>query len=56
MKSSAIMEYGDHTTSQGSRADWHTVSLTNKFNNPIVVMGPPSFAGSHPSVILVKNV
>lgn len=50
------MEYGDKTTSQGARSDWHTVALNNKFNNPIVVMGPPSFRGGDPSVILVKNV
>jgi hypothetical protein len=53
---SAIMEYGDYTNSQADRAQWHTVTLTNEFNNPVVVMGPPSFNGGDPSVLLVKNV
>ena len=35
--------------------EWHTVELTKNFTDPVVIVGPPTFNGSHPVVVRVRN-
>ncbi len=35
---------------------WHTVNIDGVFNKPVVIMGPLSFNGAHPSTIRIKEV
>lgn len=42
---------------QSNRTQWHTVTFTESFAvPPVVVMGPLSSAGLHPSTVRVRNV
>ncbi|WP_435365106.1 S8 family serine peptidase [Haloarchaeobius sp. DYHT-AS-18] len=52
----AIGETGRVTVSQSSRDQWHTVSLSNTYANPVVVMEPPSYNGDHALHVRVRNV
>jgi len=36
--------------------NWTTVNLSGFAENPVVIMGPPSFVGADPSVARIKNV
>jgi len=36
--------------------DWHKVAFRQNYTNPVLVMGPPSFGGSEPVTIRVRNV
>lgn len=56
IESKTTIWFGKHTVDQKSRKVWHTVNVNGTFNNPVVVMGPISSAGSHPAVARVKNV
>ncbi|WP_435334577.1 S8 family serine peptidase [Haloarchaeobius sp. TZWWS8] len=51
-----IGETGTVTVSQGGRAQWHTVSLSNSFDDPVVVMDPASYNGVQPVHVRVRNV
>lgn len=51
-----IIETGEITVDQQSEDQWHRVDLINTFANPVVVMGPPSYNGSEPTTIRVRNV
>ena len=35
---------------------WKTVSFDRDFENPVVIAGPPSYRGSHPGVVRLKQV
>ncbi len=53
---SASFVYGTATRNQADASTFYTQSITGGPSNPIVVMGPPSFNGSHASVVRVRNV
>ena len=36
--------------------EWAHVEISESFTNPIVVAGPPSYNGSHPCVIRLRNI
>jgi len=52
----AIYEFQKISISQSSSSEWHTVDFSHTYNNPIVVMGPPSYNNSDPTTIRVKDV
>ncbi|MEM7386799.1 MAG: PA14 domain-containing protein, partial [Verrucomicrobiota bacterium] len=49
-------EVGSTRVSQSGSTQWHTVNLQHSYTAPVVVMGPPSYFGSHPSTMRVRNV
>ena len=49
-------EVGTVTVNQASKSTWTTVNLMNSYANPVVVMQPASFNGSHPTTIRIRNV
>jgi hypothetical protein len=51
-----IGESGTATASQANGLQWHTVTLQRSYASPVVVMGPPSYGGSHPTTIRIRNV
>ena len=51
-----VYESGRLVTSQDSATQWHTLSFTNVYSNPIVIMGTPSYDGADPMVMRVKDV
>ena len=36
--------------------NWKTIELTREFQNPVVIVGPPTRNGVHPCVVRVRNV
>ncbi|WP_227379815.1 S8 family peptidase [Haladaptatus halobius] len=52
----SIGETGTVTTNQPTPGAWHTVSLEGAYDNPIVLMQPLSYNGSHPCHIRLRNV
>ena len=52
----ATFETGTVSVAQSNSSEWHLVNLTESFSNPVVVMGPPSFNGTQPTSIRVRNV
>jgi hypothetical protein len=53
---SVIGETGRLVTDQSGDSDWHTVSLTNSYTDPVVIMNPLSYNGGHPSHARLRNV
>ena len=53
--SSTRLEAGTISFSQSSAA-WQQVNLIKTFTNPIVVVGPPSYNGSDPTTVRIRNV
>ncbi len=53
---SLMAEVGKVTTSQASESTWQSVSLSNSYVKPVVVMQPPSYNGGQPSTIRIRNV
>ena len=49
-------EVGSVTTDQASSTQWHSVTLTNDYQSPVVVMGPPSYGGANQMNMRVRNV
>lgn len=50
-------EMGSVTVDQPSGGTvWHTVNLNNSYTDPVVVMGPPSYNGTNPTTVRVRNV
>ncbi len=41
---------------QTDRSQWHSVNFPETYNNPIIVMGPPSYNDSSPTTIRIKDV
>lgn len=54
--SAAIGETGAVSTTQSGSDEWHQVTLDGTYADPVVVMTPPSFDGSHPSHVRLRNV
>jgi len=54
--SSSIGETGTIETNQSGGDDWHQVSLSGSYTDPVVVMNPLSYNGSHPSHVRLRNV
>ena len=54
--SSARLEAATINFNQSSTTAWQRVNLTKTFTNPIVVVGPPSYNGGHPTTVRVRNV
>ncbi len=52
----ADAEVGTLTVSQADADTWHTVDLVDFYQEPVVVMGPPSFADAEPTTVRVRNV
>ncbi len=51
------IQYGDVTVNQANSNTWHLLTFSESFATaPIVVMGPPSYNGSHQSTMRVRNV
>ncbi len=50
-----IGEAGSVTTDQSDFSQWHTINLSRAYANPVVVMGPMSYADTNPSTLRVKN-
>ena len=44
------------TSNQAAPDSWTTVAFDETYENPVVVMGPPSFRGGDPSTLRVRNV
>ena len=51
-----VGEAGRVTLSQPDRGTWRRVTLSREYRDPIVVMGPFTRAGAHPSVARVRRV
>ena len=51
-----IGETGSVTVNQSNSSQWHSVSFDGSYNNPVVVAGPISFNGGHPTVVRIRNV
>ncbi len=51
-----IGEAGKITNNQASGATWYTVSLTNNYSNPVVIMEMNTFNGADPTHIRLRNV
>jgi hypothetical protein len=49
-------EVGRVTVNQSSATQWHQVNLIHTYDDPVVIMQPPSFNGGHPSTIRLRNV
>jgi len=49
-------EFDKISVYQSGSSEWHTVNLSNTYEDPIVIMGPPSYSGTHPTTIRVKDV
>ena len=56
MPTGVSSEVGSVTVAQANASEWHTVSLGSTFVDPIVVVGPPSYAGTDQSTVRVRNV
>jgi type II secretory pathway pseudopilin PulG len=52
----AVGETGTVAPFQFFAGQWFTVNLNNSYTNPIVVMGPASYADADPLTIRVRNV
>ncbi len=55
-QSGAIGESGSVTAGQANASTWQSVSFARSYADPVVVMGPPSYVGAHPSTVRVRNV
>ena len=53
---SAPFEAGKITIQQPDRTTWVTVNLTKTFTQPVVVVSPPTYNGSQPTTVRVRNV
>ncbi len=53
---SAPFEAGKITIQQPDRATWVTVNLSRTFTQPVVVVSPPTYDGSQPTTVRVRNV
>ena len=53
---SGAAQFGTERRNQADASTFYTVPLASGLSNPIVVMGPPSFAGAQPTNIRVNNV
>ena len=51
--SDSVGEYG---TLSSLDHNWQTVSFTNSYTNPVVIVSDPSFNGAHPGNIRIQNV
>jgi hypothetical protein len=51
-----VAEAGTVTTAQSGPGQWHSVTLLHSFAQPVVVLGPFSYNGGHPSTVRVRNV
>jgi hypothetical protein len=49
-------EVGRVTVNQSGTTQWHQVNLIHTYDDPVVIMQPPSFNGRHPSTIRLRNV
>jgi len=49
-------ETGTVSTNQSDSSTWQTVALTQTYDNPVVIMGPVSYNGSHPVHVRLRNV
>jgi len=54
--SSSIGETGSVETKQSGPDQWHSVSLSGSYTDPIVIMNPLSHDGGHPSHVRLRNV
>jgi hypothetical protein len=50
------IETGQVTVQQPSAAYWHSVSLSNSYQQPVVILQPLSFNGGQPGTIRLRNV
>jgi hypothetical protein len=48
--------FGTVSVAQSNPSTWQTVTLPHAFQDPIVVMGPPSYADTAPVTVRVRNV
>ncbi|MGB3586218.1 MAG: PQQ-dependent sugar dehydrogenase, partial [Tunicatimonas sp.] len=53
---SVVFEAGKIDIQQSSRSYWQTVNLTKTFTQPIVIISPPTFNGSQPTTVRIRNV
>jgi PAN domain len=51
-----VMETGFVEVRQRNARQWHTVRLTKRFNNPVVIIGPVSANGGDPAHVRVRRV
>ena len=51
-RGSTFAEYGQLSVNQ----NWQSVSLDNSYTNPVVIVSDPSFNGSDPAVIRLRNI
>ena len=52
----AIGEVGTVSAGQSDSDEWHSVTLTNSYTNPVVVLNSSTFNGSQACVLRVKDV
>ena len=53
---SALMEVGELYADQAGGGEWHTVNFASTFIDPVVIISPPSYNGSDPSTVRVRQV
>ena len=51
-----VLQSGTESVVQANASDWFSVDFENEMEDPIVVMSPPTFAGSDPVHTRVRNV
>ncbi len=51
-----LYEFDKISISQSGSSQWHTVDFSDTYNNPIIVMGPPSYNNTDPTTVRVKDV
>ena len=51
-RSSTFAEYGQLSVNQ----NWQSISLNNSYTNPVVIVSDPSFNGSDPAAMRLRNV
>ncbi|MEP0368191.1 MAG: DUF4832 domain-containing protein [Cyclobacteriaceae bacterium] len=52
----SIGEVGKITNDQSDDYEWTTVSLTNSYTNPVVILSPLSYEDGQPATVRVKDV
>lgn len=50
------LQAGTEIVSQANSSEWHSVTFDAPIADAVVVMGPPSYNGSQPLVVRVRNV
>jgi hypothetical protein len=51
-----VIWFGEMTVNQPDVDTWHAIDIPGLYNDPVVIMGPLSLNGGHPTTVRVRNV